>query len=582
MSNEGNITYRTDINGSIIIEERDDEDSNISLTETFDEEDKEVELIIKGVEALTTGKIDRDTAIYFSKDRKTYFEKKSSSYNLALIGKESFIGKIRDGIVNFVMAIINFCKKIYNWIMDKFLTFIGRKRPKQQSAAITAMKHLIIKQFIEIVNLLKDEFPNQNYLPSLDDYLKDVPDGLTRGEIYDFLAAKFLKQDPNLVIKWLNELTSKDIPEIINEARKSLNHTDILNKEINRRINDLEYKLKRNDLYVNDFLELGEFISRSANVPSDIAPLYEKFANFIKKLTDVDFVKTDDKNIIKDYINNLETTLASKQSIKTLLDFPNNQLGQNEFMKNIIYKGITQNYAPVEKDNKITGFVKDVTNLNDTLTRSERQLLILQTVGKQAIANNLIAPQALGDIEQNFIMFFQKQQEISKLLKIFISTITGVELSVTSLLNWYVKFSDWLVINMNKDIKTLIKEIEIFLSNTVGVRQIKNDLAPIVNDQGLTPIEKRDMIINVLKSKNYPNYSLPLDVLLNALRNTPINSLEDLINVLDRNLYYQAAEPVFPPTANENAMIVVKSMLDALRINTDKWSKNFSNTMLKI
>lgn len=489
MSKESDLKYRVDLNGAVIIEEPNDDDTNISLTEVFTEEDengeKETQLILDGIEALTTKMISRETAEYFAGRKLPLMERGCTRNNFNIAGNENILSKLKNGFVIAVKKIIEWCQLIYRKVADFILKIFGFKKDPKDFNEQEKRRQQFFDRYSEIVKLLKNAngIPNKIELPELDQLFKEVKMNTQYVFAERELLIMFNSTKIDQAAKKLTEF-QKEVNNFIAEATSYFDWENKMIIDVNKAIEKMAGKVKSDKLYNNDLTALRNELSNSTGDMSKRIKLL-KAVKKMGETIDAKVVKVDEDELYK-------TFGTIYKDYKAKMDDNNKKIDPN-LVNNLegkqMYDGVRKMqdtlFTSNLPNNKVNALADILKTIPAQLDRSTKNLVVLETL---IMSPHLDAQQKaiVSDIRTLYQNVFAQAQQMGVMIKDFAQYNGRISQLINNINSWLADTGELLLSTMTTKLTSVSKGLK-----NLGPNADPTNKGFIAGAMGLAPIIKK-------------------------------------------------------------------------------------------
>lgn len=329
------------------------------------------------------------------------------TYN-ALIGKESFLGAIKKGIVAIVKAIIAFVKGVCNWIYTRISSLLGFSRTVKETRYIYENSTNIRAHCTKVLMSLKfSEFDANEFLDSLEK-------NLTQTEI--FLATKNKIDSNEKMFERLSEVQAllACYPPTINGWNKHLRNAK---RASDSNIAQLRKLLgqKNNPITEADILDIVFYYSTI--IKENLNP--EKPIAYLNELLDLTYGIEIDGLGLQGNFANLRTTLKNS-IVQFRAAYDKEMVDRADAFITALYKmRFSAPEAQVEIDKEITQTLRTFITESDSV--------VINAV------NELIPGAQLGEM---YLKYCNTASKYAESIELILNVIQRLELSVVNILKW--------------------------------------------------------------------------------------------------------------------------------------------------
>lgn len=190
-------------------------------------------------------------------------------------GYEGFFSSLKDGIVNFVKAIIRFIKGVFNWITERFKRLFGFEKTMKETQFLNENTANINSAVANLVQTLGGQ---KEYSP--EEFFKTLEPG-KESEIQLSIIKSRLDNNAAAFKRIANSLPAFN--EALSEIKRMGQAADKANKAYRKAIDELKRKFKNKDVSVGDINTFANVLEHETLNTLDQTQLYSVMALLTKE-----------------------------------------------------------------------------------------------------------------------------------------------------------------------------------------------------------------------------------------------------------------------------------------------------------
>lgn len=379
----------------------------VSLDELYEKTGQEaISRFINGFEELAkSGRLSRDHGLALNIQGAENWLLLPDEFNTR-IGKESFLGAVKKGIVAIVKAIIAFIKGVSNWIYARVMALLGFSRTvKETKYLYDESERFRIHATAVLKSLGLTEFDR-------DEFLESVEKNLYFTEIFSLTKNRI--DDNAKMFERLEEVQTyiANYAETINGWNRNLRNAkrgcDANISQLRRLLN------QRNGIVENDILTVA--LSFSSITKENLNP--ERPLKYLTELVDLTYgIEIEGLGVQGSFVT-LRNTLKDKVT-QFKAEYNKETIEQAESVIRQLYKARFSNKRPVEVDKDIAhtlrGFVND----------SDAQVI-------SAVSTFIPGSQ----LEERYLEFCNSATRYAESIDVILNIIQRLESNVVNILKW--------------------------------------------------------------------------------------------------------------------------------------------------
>lgn len=259
----------------------------IDLSEAYvDLEQEKINVLVDGFEGYfrdhkLSSKVEPYITISGSESHKGSLLEPGRSYMNSRVGVEGLFGAIKDGFIKFFRYINEFCKRIYNWIMDRIKSFFGLQKTKRQIAECEEKAESVKLELLSLFEKLG--LPADIY--NVEVLFERLPEGSNRHETLSFLKNSF--DTDRVFINRLIDVRPKLEVLIKTIAKQDTMRLD-LNKKMDGILSQYSQKIAKDDVTTADATGIINELLKAKLIMDGTAPLSAALADVAKTLYDIE------------------------------------------------------------------------------------------------------------------------------------------------------------------------------------------------------------------------------------------------------------------------------------------------------
>ena len=351
-------------------------------------------------------------------------------------GGEGFFDSLKNGLVNFIKAIIRFIKGICNWVMERLRRLFGFEKTIQETIYLNEKTDTINKAMAGMVSELGG---GKEYDPI--EFLNTLPQGRTDIEQLTLIKNRLDSAESSIKRIELSIPAFFEALSIINKIGDANNKST---KTYRREMDDLRRKFKAKDVTVADIIRFSQCISEEIFITLD----YTELAGVMKILTEA-FYGIEIKDL------GVEGTMSkAREELKSKVEMVNAHLNPAalEYVKEARRKIAAAMSAPTKNgislDNmKLTE--KSFAKFSNMIELSDSEFI-------QELSNNLSFDEA-KNLPAVYAAFGAKIREYTEIVNGSLKTIHEVGNIYQNISNWYTKISALVAAYITRDVKRIME-----------------------------------------------------------------------------------------------------------------------------
>lgn len=372
-------------------------------------------------------------------------------------GYEGFFESLKDGIVNFVKAIIRFIKGVYNWIAERFKRLFGFEKTMEEVKFLNENTNEINSKVAKLIQTLGGQ---KEYVP--EELFKTLETG-KESEIQLSIIKSRLDGNADTFKRIADSLPAFE--EAVNEIKRMGTAAEKANRNYRKAIDDLKRKFKNKDVTagdINTFINVLEHETMATldqnQLHSVMALLTKQFYGIEIKDLGLDSAMAAAREELK---KNTETVrLKSSPEIAELAAKAARTLSARMYDKR----------ASGKTDYDISVSAKTLDKFSDIIGIKDAEFIkeLSQYVATAATPGADILP-------QTYALFCTRIREYSENVELLLSTVHNVKKTYVNICQWYSRLSLLLANYVTGDAKKIMEANKEHLSPEEYKDTLKDD-----------------------------------------------------------------------------------------------------------